>query len=55
MSSPVNHLGGGQMSSYTIFHRGADVRGGKCATLTRCRCTLSAARVVYTVLYSVLF
>ena len=31
MSSPVNHLGGGgQMSSYTIFHRGADVRGGKC-------------------------
>ena len=29
MSSPVNHLGG-QMSSYTIFHRGADVREGKC-------------------------
>ena len=29
MSSPVNHLGG-QMSSYTIFHRGggAVVRGG---------------------------
>ena len=28
MSSPVNHLGGGgggQMSSYTIFHR-----GGRC-------------------------
>ena len=21
------------MSSYTIFHRGADVRGGKCPTL----------------------
>ena len=21
---------GGQMSSYTIFHRGVDVRGGKC-------------------------
>ena len=21
---------GGQMSLYTIFHRGADVRGGKC-------------------------
>ena len=21
---------GGQMSSYAIFHRGADVRGGKC-------------------------
>ena len=30
MSSPVNHLGVGQMSSYTIFHRGKDVRGGKC-------------------------
>ena len=24
---------GGQMSLYTIFHRGADVRGGKCPTL----------------------
>ena len=24
---------GGQMSSYAIFHRGADVRGGKCPTL----------------------
>ena len=23
----------GQMSLYTIFHRGADVRGGKCPTL----------------------
>ena len=31
MSSPVNHLGGGgggQVSSYTISHRGADVQGG---------------------------
>ena len=24
----------GQMSSYTIFHRGANVRGGKCPTLS---------------------
>ena len=27
--------GGGQMSLYTIFHRGADVRGGKCPTLPK--------------------
>ena len=26
---------GGQMSLYNIFHRGADVRGGKCPTLFR--------------------
>ena len=37
MSTPVNHYGGGggQMSLYTIFHRGADVRGGKCPTFVR--------------------
>ena len=32
MSSLVNYLGA-QMSSYTIFHRVANVRGGKCPAL----------------------
>ena len=35
----------GQMSLYTIFHRGADVRGGKCPTLRSLWITLISIKI----------